>query len=513
MKKEKTERLPTIFETLLPIVTMISLMIYVFVFAKKDGEPIYDGAHLPLMCGIIVSCIVGLLTGKSFKEMLEGMVERISTTLDAILILLTVGLLVSSFMISGTIPALIYYGLDLLPPILFLPIGCIITALVGLSCGSSWTATATIGIAFMTIGKGLGINPAITAGMVISGAYIGDKFSPLSDTTNLAAGVAKTGLFDHVSAMISTTGPVFLISLVLYSLIGLRANTVNYDPEIAEAIKLALYNNFNITPLVLFPILIIILVCVLRIEGLAGVMISVLTGIIFSLIFQEKRSLAEIFAILHYGPDIVTGNDFVDEALAKGGMDNQMWTINLILLAVAFGGSLEKAGVIEKLFRKLKERINSVGGLVLTTMATSIFCDATMCDQFLGIGVPAPLYEDKYDEMGLSRNMLSRTLEDAGTLWAVMFPWTACGAYQMRTLGVSPLVFFPFAFVNLLNPIYALLTAYMKRNIFWADGSYTNIFGKTKIKKIAKAPENARAYAIRRLEILRQENKAPQISK
>ena len=365
----------------------------------------------------------------------------------------------------------------------------------------------------MTIGKGLGINPAITAGMVISGAYIGDKFSPLSDTTNLAAGVAKTGLFDHVSAMISTTGPVFLISLVLYSIIGFRANTLNYDPEITEGIKLALSSNFNITPLVLFPILIIILVCVLRIEGLAGVMISVMTGIIFSLIFQEKRSLAEIFAILHYGPDIVTGNDFVDEALAKGGMDNQMWTINLILLAVSFGGSLEKAGVIERLFRKLKERINSVGGLVLATMATSIFCDATMCDQFLGIGVPAPLYEDKYDEMGLSRNMLSRTLEDAGTLWAVMFPWTACGAYQMRTLGVSPLVFFPFAFVNLLNPIYALLTAFMKKNIFWADGSYTNIFGKTKMKKMAKAPESAKAHAISRLEILRKENKAPQITK
>lgn len=509
MEKVKKERLPNLFEAILPILTMVFLMIYVFVFAKDGDQTIYDAAHLPLICGIIVACLVGLRCGKSFRQMLDGMIDRIRTTLDAILILLTVGLLVSSFMISGTIPALIYYGLELLSPKLFLPVGCIITSLVSLSCGSSWTATATIGIAFMTIGQGLGISPAITAGMVISGAYIGDKFSPLSDTTNLAAGVAKTGLFDHVTAMVSTTGPVFIISLILYSILGLRANVVNYDTNIAEGIKTALASNFNLNPLVLLPVVLIILVCVLRIEGLAGVMISVFVGIVFSLIFQKQRSLAEIFSILHYGPDIATGNDFVDKALAKGGMNNQMWTINLILLAVSFGGALERAGIIEKLFAHLKERIHSVGGLVFITMLTSIFCDATMCDQFLGIGVPAPLYEDKYDELGLSRNMLSRSLEDAGTLWAVMFPWTACGAYQMRTLGVSPLNFFPYAFVNLLNPIYALVTAYLKRNIFWADGSYTNLFAKTKMKKMAKAPEDRRAYAISRLEVLRKEGKAP----
>ena len=517
MKKNKSIRLPSYIEAILPIITMVSLMIYIFVFAKKEVngklESIYDGAHMPLVCGIIVACIVGIKCGHTFKEMVSGMIERITTTLDAILILLTVGLLISSFMISGTIPALIYYGLELLNPKLFLPIGCIITAIVGLACGSSWTATATIGIAFMTIGQGLGINPAITAGMVISGAYIGDKFSPLSDTTNLAAGVSKTVLFDHVRAMVSSTGPVFIISLFIYTILGLRANVINYDPSVAEGIKTSLANNFNLNPLVLLPILIIVFVCVLRIEGLAGVMISVFVGIIFSQIFQGTKSLAEIFSILHYGPEIETGNNFVDAALAKGGMDNQMWTINLILLAVSFGGALERSGVIEKLFSKLKEKINSIGGLVFTTMATSIFCDATMCDQFLGIGVPAPLYEDKYDEMGLSRNYLSRTLEDAGTLWAVMFPWTACGAYQMKTLGVSPIYYFPFAFVNLLNPLYALLTAYFKRNIFWADGSYTNIFGKTEMKKKARCPKDIEKYAVSQLNKLRLEGKAPNISK
>lgn len=512
-KKQKEARLPNFFEAILPILTMVILMVYVFAFAlTEEGESIYDAAHMPLICGIIVACIIGVLCGHSFSDMLAGMIDRLSATLDAILILLTVGLLVSSFMVSGTIPALIYYGLKLLTPQLFLPIGCILCTIVGLACGSSWTATATVGIAFMTIGSGLGINPAITAGMVISGAYVGDKFSPLSDTTNLAAGVSKTGLFDHVTAMVSTTGPIFLLALIIYTIIGLNTNTANYDPSIATGIQESLAKSFNLNPLVLLPILIIVAVCILRVPGLPGVMISVACGVIFALIFQGGKSLAEIFSILHYGPEIETGNHFVDAALAKGGMDNQMWTINLILLAVSFGGTLEKSGVVEKLFGKLKQRINSVGGLILTTMLTSIFCDAAMCDQFLGIGVPAPLYDDKYDELGLARNMLSRTLEDAGTLWAVMFPWTACGAYQMRTLGISPFYYFPFAFVNLLNPIYAAVTAYLGRNIFWADGAYTNLFGKTKRKKVAEAPEEAHQYALAQLEKLRAEGKAPKVT-
>ena len=505
---KKTVRLPNLLEALLPVLTMVGLMIYVFNFSNET----YNAAHMPLIIGIIVGSIVGIMCGHTWSDMVAGMIKRLDATLEAILILLTVGLLISSFMISGTIPALIYYGLDILTPKLFLPVGCLLVAVVGLACGSSWTATGTIGIAFMTIGQGLGINPAITAGMAISGAYVGDKFSPLSDTTNLAAGVAQTGLFDHVTAMVSTTGPVFVLALIFYTILGMGSNIGTYDPTIAKGIQDAIIGSFNINPFLLIPILVIVVVCILRVPGLPGVMISVFTGVIFSLIFQEPRSLGEIFSVLHYGPSVETGNEFLDAALAKGGMDHQMWTINLIILAVSFGGILEKCGTVEKLFGNLKKRINSVGGLVLATMMTSIFCDATMCDQFLGIGVPAPLYDDKYDDLGLARNMLSRTLEDAGTLWAVMFPWTACGAYQMRTLGISPIKFFPFAFVNLLNPIYAVITAYLGRNIFWADGAYTNLFGKTKmLKNVPNAPEKIHKYAVSQLEKRRAEGKAPSI--
>lgn len=502
-------RLPSFFEAIIPILVMVGLMVYVFAFSHEQ----YDAAHMPLVVALVVTCIIGFICGHTFEDMLEGIMNRIDATLEAILILLTVGLLVSSFMMSGTIPTVIYYGLQLLSPQFFLPVGCILVSIVGLACGSSWTATATIGIAFMTIGEGLGMNPAITAGMVISGAYVGDKFSPLSDTTNLAAGVAETGLFDHVAAMVSTTFPVLIISLILYTIIGFSSGSVaGYDPAIAEGIRTAIAEHFNTNPLVMLPILVIIAVCLLRIPGLPGVLISVVTGVVFALIFQGGDSVANIFSVLHYGPTIETGNEFLDKALAKGGMNNQMWTVNLILLAVAFGGALERCGIVERLFGKLKRRIHSIPGLLLTTMLTSIFCDAAMCDQFLGIGVPAPLYADKYDELGLGRNMLSRTLEDAGTLWAVMFPWTACGAYQMRTLGINPLYYFPFAFVNLLNPIYAVVTALFGRNIFWADGSFTNLLGKTRHGKVAKAPEEAHAKALKALEAMRQDGRAPRVN-
>ena len=502
-KKQRTVRLPNFVEALLPIVVMMALMLY----GLNGGY--YSDAHMPLVVSIVVACAVGCACGHSFSDMLAGMLDRLNATMEAILILMTVGLLVASFIMSGTIPALIYYGLNLLTPKLFLPVGCIMCAVVGLACGSSWTATATIGIAFLGIGAGLGINPAITAGMIISGAYVGDKCSPLSDTTNLAAAVSETGLFDHVTAMVSTTAPTFVIALILYTILGIVTGNGNYDSTVAVELQSALAEGFNLNPLVLLPIVVVIAACVLKLPGLIGIAISVGCGVLFAVIFQGVGSLSELFDMLHYGYSFETENELASQLLNRGGMDHTMWTINLILLAVAYGGALERCGCIEALFGKLKHKLNSVGSLILATLLTSLFCDATMCDQFLGIGVPAPLYAEKYDELGLSRNMLSRTLEDCGTLWAVMFPWTGCGAYQMGVLGVHPFAYFPFAFVNLLNPIYAAITAFMGRNIFWADGSYTNVFGKTTKGKPAAAPAEAHERALKNLEARRAAGKAP----
>ena len=513
--EKKVAREPSFILALIPIVAMIGFMLYCF---RGHSETGYHDAHLPLVMSIIVACIVGFICGHSFQEMLAGMVERLAASMEAVLILATVGFLVTSFMLSGAIPTMIVYGLDLLTPKLFLPIGCILCAIVGMACGSSWTTTATIGLAFLGIGAGLGINPALTAGMIISGAYVGDKFSPLSDTTNLAAAVAETGLFDHVTAMVSSTGPTLVIALILYTIMGLNIDASAYDPTVAQSIQDAFREAFVISPVLLIPIIVVIVMCILRVPGLVGIAVSVATAVVFMLIFQStdifySYSLGDIFDVLHYGNAVETGNAVADSILGKAkGMDGMMWTINLILLALAYGGALERCGCVERLFGGLKHKIHSVGSLILATLLTSIFCDATMCDQFLGIGVPAPIYADKYDELGLGRNMLSRTLEDAGTLWAVMFPWTGCGAYQQGVLGMSSFVFFPYAFVNLLNPIYAYVTAMLGRNIFWADGSYANIFGKTRAGKPAGAPEEAHAKALANLEARRAAGKAPKIN-
>ena len=223
-EKSRTVRLPNVVEALIPIVVMMGLMIYGLNFT--DGK--YVDAHMPLAVSIVVACIIGGICGHSFSDMLAGMVDRLNATMEAILILCTVGLLVASFLMSGTIPALIYYGLNLLTPQLFLPVGCFLCAIVGLACGSSWTATATMGIAMLGIGAGLGIPAPITAGMAISGAYVGDKFSPLSDTTNLAAAVSETGLFDHVTAMVSTTAPTFVLALIAYAILGVATSSGSY---------------------------------------------------------------------------------------------------------------------------------------------------------------------------------------------------------------------------------------------------------------------------------------------
>ncbi len=503
-KKQRTVRLPNVFEALLPIVVMLGLMLYHFMAGTSYGD-----AHMPLLVSIVVACIIGCICGHSFSDMMAGMLDCLNRTMEAILILCTVGILVASFIMSGTIPALIYYGLDLLTPKLFLPVGCILCAVVGLACGSSWTTTATIGIAFMGIGAGLGMPVALTAGMIISGAYVGDKFSPLSDTTNLAAAVSETGLFDHVTAMVSTTAPTFVIALVLYTIIGFGYSTTGYDNTVALELQQALAGGYNLNPVLLLPIVVVVVVCVLKLPALPGLAISVGCGVLFGAVFQGITNVSDIFNILHYGTTFESSNELANNLLSRGGMDHQMWTINLILLAVAYGGALERCGCVETLFSGIKSKFHNVGGLVVLTLVTSLFCDATMCDQFLGIGVPGPLYRDKYDEMGLARNMLSRTLEDCGTLWAVMFPWTGCGAYQYATLGVHPFVYFPYAFVNLLNPIYGGITACLKRNVFWADGAYTSIFGKTTMRKAAAAPPKEHAYALERLEALRAAGKAP----
>ncbi|MDO4581666.1 MAG: Na+/H+ antiporter NhaC [Bacillota bacterium] len=497
-KKIKTPRLPSVFEALLPIIVLLGIMIVNYVL-EWGQDP-----HIPVLIAVAVAMIIGFFCGHSYKELLAGIVSALSRTMEAILILFCIGLLIGSWLWSGTIPAIVFYGLDLLSPKVFLPVGACICAVVGMACGSSWTTTGTIGIAMMGIGAGMGINPALTAGMCISGAYMGDKFSPLSDTTNLAAAAAQTGLFDHVRAMASTTFPCFVIALIIYAVMGLNA-AGNYDPSAAAELQATLAANFNLSLWLLLPVVLIIVVCALKMPALPAILLAVLFGLFFAVVSQGA-SLNDCITACHYGFSIETGNALADDLLNRGGMDGTLWTINLVIVAISFGGVLEKIGCIEALIGKLIRKIKSVGSLVTTTILTSLFCDLTMCDQYLAIIIPGQMFQKYFDKQGLARNMLSRTLEDCGTLWSPLVPWNSCGAYQSSVLGMSPLAYLPYAFMNLINPIYAIVTACLGRNILYADGTRAGLFSK-KLKQgaVAAAPADAHQEALKALAAIRGE--------
>jgi len=497
----RKHRVPTKIEALLPILVLLALMILSFVLGWGVD------AHIPCLVACIVAMFVGKACGYSYQEMLDGATNALSRTMEAILILFCIGTLIGSWEFCGTIPAVVYYGLKIITPALFLPTACVISAIIGISLGSSWTVTGTVGIAFMSIGAAMGINPALTAGMCISGAYCGDKFSPLSDTTNLAAATAQTGLFDHVRAMVSTTFPSLLLALCAYTVLGIRFANGTYDASVGQALSEAIVAHYDYMSLVLLlPIAVLIAACLLKVPAIPGVLLATATGVLLSVVFQGA-SIYDCINMCHYGygdyiEDVT--NELAIKLFDRGGMDSMLWTINLVVVAVGFGGTLEKIGAVESLIGGLINKVKKPWQACLTVILTSFVCDWTMCDQYLAIIIPGQMYMDKYDELGLARNMLSRSLEDCGTLWSPMCPWNSCGAYQSGVLGMSPFTYGPYAFMNILNPIVAVVTGLWGGNILYADGSYTTFFGKLKKSKtVPGAPADKHEEALKNLEALR----------
>ncbi len=495
-EQKNVHRLPSKIEALVPIVFLLGIMIANFALGWGQDP------HIPVLLACAVGMIIGKLCGYSFNEMLGGALNAVSQSLEAIIIILCVGMLIGSFTWAGTIPAVVYYGLKLISPAMFLPLAGILCAAVGIALGSAWTVTATLGIAFMAIGNTMGFPPAMTAGLILCGACCGDKFSPLSDSTNLAAGSAQTGLFDHVRAMVSTTFPSLIIALVVFTFFSI-SNSGNYDPQIANELSAAIINHYDyMSPVLLLPLVAIVAVALFKWPALVGVVVSSLVGCVFAVIFQGAN-FSDCITMMHYGYEAETGYDLCDTLVNRGGMDSMLWTNNLVIVAVGFGGILQTIGVVESLLGKMIKKVHTPFQLVVVTILTSLFCITTMCDQYLGLIIPASMYKDKFDELGLGRNMLSRSLEDGGTLWSPLVPWSSCGAYHAGVLGVPTLEYAPYCIMNLINPIYAIVTAFFGANILYADGSYTNMFGKLKQGSPAGAPEEAHEKALKALAEIR----------
>ena len=461
VKVKKQPRAPKVWEVLIPIVFMMVLIIVCTV--SWGVEP-----HIPILLSCMVAAVVAARCGFGWEAIVAGLLDSIGRAMEAMLIVMCVGALIGTWVLSGSMPAMVYYGLQILTPSTFFFFGVLLIGIVGFVSGSSWTASGTIGVAFMGIGAGLGLNPALCAGMVISGAYMGDKWSPLSDSTNLAAATAETPLFKHVRAMISTTLPSFILAMIIYGVIGLTVDKSGYDASNVENILQALNNTFDINVFLLLPLLVILLGAWKQWPALPTLLgASLVAGAIA--IIAQGATVPEVLNAMHYGFSAETGNETVDNLVNRGGVDSMMWTISLIMFALAFGGILEKCGFIEALLGKLITKVKSIGGLVALTCLTGIACDFILTDQYISILIPGRMYAKYFDQKGLARNFLSRTLEDGATLWSPMCPWNGCGAYQAATLGVPTWQYFPYAFMNLINPIMAILFSYIGVSIMFKD--------------------------------------------
>jgi len=437
---------------IIPVLFLVgSLSLVIGVFKQSP--------HIPLICASAVAAAVAIFHKHRWKEIQEGMVHGITLAMGAILILMIVGTMIGTWIQGGIVPSMIYYGLKSLSPGIFLVATLIICSIVSLGTGSSWSTAGTVGVALIGVGKGLGIPVAMVAGAIISGAYFGDKMSPLSDTTNLASAVAGTDLFSHIRHMVYTTAPGYILCIILYALLGTRVSGGSLETQNIETILSTLKSNFFIHPILLLPPFLVIVMVVMKIPPLPALLGGTVLGGMFAMLTQS-RSLADIILSAKSGYVSETGVKMVDDLLTRGGLDYMMNTVALIICALSFGGIMERTGMLEVLAKSLLKRVKSTGSLVATTIFSCIGMNAIASDQFIAIVIPGRMYKNAFESRGLHPKNLSRCLEDSGTLSSPLIPWNSCGAYMWATLGVNPLLYLPYAFLNLANPIVSLFYGY-----------------------------------------------------
>tara|TARA_B100000287_G_scaffold269624_1_gene253753 strand:+ start:2995 stop:4437 length:1443 start_codon:yes stop_codon:yes gene_type:complete len=462
-------------QSLIPIVFLIILLTYnVYVF----GDDSLGGSNqFILLIGASIAVFIGFINNISYKTILEKIGKNLYSVTGAILILLFVGALTGTWLISGIIPAMIYYGLLIIHPSIFLPACVILCALVSLATGSSWSTSATIGVALIGIGKALGLPPGIVAGAAISGAYFGDKLSPLSDTTNLAPAVSGAKLFEHIRYMTYTTVPSILITIFILLFIGFTQD-VKGNTETLSLLS-SIEEKFYISPLIFIVPAIVIFMIVKKAPPLIALFAGTLLGGLFSLIFQSKVIL-ELSGLSHLTfysayqtivnaitieTQINTSNELLNDLFYSGGMKGMMNTIWLIICAMVFGGAMDAIGALRTISEKLLIWAKSTFKLFASTLASCLTVNLTASDQYLSIVIPGKMFAKAYKKRKLAPENLSRTLEDSGTVTSVLIPWNTCGAYQSGVLGVSVADYFSYAIFNLVSPIMTLFYAAFKIKI------------------------------------------------
>jgi NhaC family Na+:H+ antiporter len=460
MSLQETEAHPPIGLALIPIVLTLALL-GVQIFHFGDFTP-----HIPLAIGIALTAIVGLMTGLTWDQVEKGAFHVIAVSFPAVSVLLLVGMIVGTWIAAGTVPTLIYYGLALLSPEMFLAAGMLLCSIVSLALGTSWGTVGTVGLALMGIGEGFGIPTYWTAAAVVSGAFFGDKISPLSDTTNLAPAVTDTNLFDHIRNMLPTTVPAMLIALVIYFIVGFNLGDGVPSFERIEAFKSALEGSFNLSPWLMLPALLVVVLAVMKMPAIPSLFIGVVFASVMA-IFVQGASIHDIFTYANYGYSVETGVEAMDKLMNRGGIQSMMWTISLILIALGFGGALERTGCLASIISVLTNRVKSFAGVQTSAILTSVATNTVAGDPYLSIALPGRMFRPVYDRIGYSRLNLARATEEGGTIISPLIPWNAGGAFVITALGLSigdsnleNLLYIPLSFACWLAPIIGIFYAW-----------------------------------------------------
>jgi NhaC family Na+:H+ antiporter len=437
-----------------PILALVATLATVILILPKY-EPGFEGTgHLPLIISGSIAALIARAHGWRWPALQRGVLHAINLSMGAILILIVIGMLMGTWLISGIVPALIDWGLMLLRPSYFLPASCAVCSVVSVVSGSSWSTAGTIGLALIGVGDVMGVPTAYTAGAVISGAYFGDKLSPMSDTTNLAPAMAGTDLFTHVRHMLWTTVPSWVISMVIYTFMGLSLEVQPMGGSVEE-IHALIQDQFSPSWIHLIVPAVTGLLVLRKMPALPVLMLATILGGALAVFQGQPLGATLTTAMSGFSPD--TGNVAVDDLLARGGMMSMTSTILLILSAMFFGGVMERTGMLRTLALKVLSLANSTGSLIASTVLTSIGFNILAGDQYIAVVVPGRMYGPEYEARGLHAKNLSRALEDGGTITSPLIPWNTCGAYMSTTLGVATLAYLPFCFLNLLNPIISMI--------------------------------------------------------
>lgn len=460
-KYEKEVRKANFSEALF---TFASLTIIMFISIIKYKE----SPHIPMLIGVLIASLVALKIGYTWKFIENSMIKGISQAMQSIIILAIIGVLIGIWILAGVVPTMIYYGLMILKPSIFLVATVLITSITSLATGTSWGTAGTMGIALMGIASGLGIPAPVTAGAVLSGAYFGDKMSPLSDTTNLAPAMAGTDVFTHIKSMAKPTLIAYGLTLLIFGFLSAKYRGASADLSNVNIIANGLKGTFTISPVLLLAPLVVIISIAKKLPALPGIALGIIIAAILGPIYQDIN-FGDILSAGLNGYLSDTGLETVDKLLTTGGLNNMMPSISLTIIAMMFGGIAEETGILEAIVKKFLHMVQSTVGLVISTILTCIFTNASMPEQYISIVVPGRMFKNEYKERNLDPTLLSSTLESGGTVTSAMIPWNTCGTYMSTVLGVSTVHYLPFLFFNLIMPIVQVIIVAIDSNKYRID--------------------------------------------